>query len=39
MGRMATEEEIASAVLWLCSNGSGYVTGMPLSVDSGFLAA
>ncbi|MBN9161037.1 MAG: short-chain dehydrogenase [Myxococcales bacterium 68-20] len=39
MARMATEDEIASAVLWLCSEGAGYVTGAPLSVDGGFLAA
>ncbi len=39
MGRMATEEEIASAVLWLCSEGAGFVTGAPLAVDGGFLAA
>lgn len=39
MGRMATEEEIAGAALWLCSQGAGYVTGAPLSVDGGFLAA
>ncbi|NUP10246.1 MAG: SDR family oxidoreductase [Polyangiaceae bacterium] len=39
MGRMATEEEIAGAALWLCSEGAGYVTGAPLSVDGGFLAA
>jgi NAD(P)-dependent dehydrogenase (short-subunit alcohol dehydrogenase family) len=39
IGRMATEEEIASAVLWLCSAGAGFVTGTPLAVDGGFLAA
>jgi NAD(P)-dependent dehydrogenase (short-subunit alcohol dehydrogenase family) len=39
MGRMATEDEIASAVLWLCSDGAGFVTGVPLPVDGGFLAA
>jgi len=39
MGRMATEEEIASAALWLCSGGAGYVTGAPLQVDGGFLTA
>ena len=38
MGRMATEEEIASAVLWLCSEGAGFVTGTALSVDGGFSA-
>jgi A-factor type gamma-butyrolactone 1'-reductase (1S-forming) len=39
LGRMATEEEVASAVLWLCSPGAGFVTGSPLAVDGGFLAA
>lgn len=39
MGRMASEEEIAAAVLWLCSEGAAYVTGAPLTVDGGFLAA
>ncbi|QSQ25156.1 SDR family oxidoreductase [Pyxidicoccus parkwayensis] len=39
MGRMATEEEVASAVMWLCSDGAGFVTGVPLPVDGGFLAA
>ncbi|HVG61391.1 MAG TPA: SDR family oxidoreductase [Hyalangium sp.] len=39
MGRMATAEEIAGAVLWLCSEDAGYVTGAPVPVDGGFLAA
>lgn len=39
MGRMATAEEIAGAALWLCSDASRYVTGTPLAVDGGFLAA
>jgi NAD(P)-dependent dehydrogenase (short-subunit alcohol dehydrogenase family) len=39
MGRMATEPEIAAAVLWLCSDAASYVTGTPLAVDGGFLAA
>jgi len=39
MGRMATEEEVASAVLWLCSDAAGFVTGAPFAVDGGFLAA
>ncbi|WP_438025875.1 glucose 1-dehydrogenase [Sorangium sp. So ce233] len=39
MSRMATEDEIAGAALWLCSDGAAYVTGAPLPVDGGFLAA
>jgi NAD(P)-dependent dehydrogenase (short-subunit alcohol dehydrogenase family) len=39
LGRMASEQEVAAAVLWLCSDGAGYVTGTPLAVDGGFLAA
>ncbi|XXY55132.1 SDR family oxidoreductase [Sorangium sp. So ce269] len=39
MARMATEDEIAGAALWLCSEAAGYVTGAPLQVDGGFLAA
>jgi NAD(P)-dependent dehydrogenase (short-subunit alcohol dehydrogenase family) len=39
MGRMASEEEIAGAVLWLCSPGAGYVTGAAIALDGGFLAA
>jgi NAD(P)-dependent dehydrogenase (short-subunit alcohol dehydrogenase family) len=39
MARMATEEEVAGVALWLCSEGASYVTGAPISVDGGFLAA
>jgi NAD(P)-dependent dehydrogenase (short-subunit alcohol dehydrogenase family) len=39
MHRMATEEEVAGAVLWLCSEAAGFVTGAPFAVDGGFLAA
>lgn len=39
MGRMATTDEIAGAALWLCSDAARYVTGAPLVIDGGFLAA
>lgn len=39
IGRMAREEEIAAAAVWLCSDAASYVTGAPIAVDGGFLAA
>ena len=35
MGRAGKPEEIASAVLWLCSPGAGYVVGESLTIDGG----
>jgi NAD(P)-dependent dehydrogenase (short-subunit alcohol dehydrogenase family) len=35
IGRMADAEEIASAVLWLCSDGASFVLGHTLAVDGG----
>jgi NAD(P)-dependent dehydrogenase (short-subunit alcohol dehydrogenase family) len=35
IGRAGRPEEIASAVLWLCSPGAGYVVGHALTVDGG----
>lgn len=35
VGRVGAPEEIASAVLWLCSDGAAFVTGHPLVVDGG----
>jgi NAD(P)-dependent dehydrogenase (short-subunit alcohol dehydrogenase family) len=37
-GRLGRPEEIASAVLWLCSPGAGFVIGHALSVDGGYTA-
>ncbi|MFC9288053.1 glucose 1-dehydrogenase [Streptomyces sp. NPDC057052] len=36
--RLGTAEEIAQAVLWLCSPGASYVTGIALPVDGGYTA-
>ena len=34
-GRSAHPEEVASAVLWLCSEGASYATGLALVLDGG----
>lgn len=38
LGRMGTPEEIASAVLWLCSPGAGFMIGQIVAPDGGYTA-
>ena len=38
VGRLGRPEEIADAVVWLCTERSSFVTGQAIAVDGGFVA-
>ena len=38
VGRLAAPEEIAEAVVWLCSDAASFVTGHAMAVDGGWVA-
>jgi NAD(P)-dependent dehydrogenase (short-subunit alcohol dehydrogenase family) len=35
MGRVATMEEVAGAVIWLCSDAASYINGIGMPIDGG----
>ncbi|MCT9931798.1 glucose 1-dehydrogenase [Planotetraspora sp. A-T 1434] len=36
LGRIASANEIADAVVWLCSDKAGFITGVALPIDGGY---
>ena len=38
VGRLAESQEIAEAVVWLCSYAASFVTGHAMLMDGGYMA-
>jgi NAD(P)-dependent dehydrogenase (short-subunit alcohol dehydrogenase family) len=38
LGRLGTPEEVAAAVLWLCSDAAAFITGLAMPIDGGYTA-
>jgi NAD(P)-dependent dehydrogenase (short-subunit alcohol dehydrogenase family) len=38
VGRMGRPEEVAAAVVWLCTDDASFVTGIAMPVDGGYVA-
>lgn len=38
VGRLGKPEEVAKAVVWLCTDDASFVTGIPMPVDGGWVA-
>jgi NAD(P)-dependent dehydrogenase (short-subunit alcohol dehydrogenase family) len=38
IGRIGTSDEVAAAVVWLCSDAASYITGHALPIDGGLVA-
>ncbi len=38
LGRLGEPEEVAAAVLWLCTDAASFITGHALPIDGGYIA-
>ena len=38
LGRIGVPDEVANAVVWLCSDAASFVTGHAMVIDGGFVA-